>query len=116
VFSEVIVIYQDYDLHGIRSGWVKKNHPPPQNHQREFQVFRKMHKVRSFQLVLCADVWDGVVVAAVRELERVVATERAERGFDELFPEPLVISRSRGSGPTYQEEMNAGGKIPWTLL
>jgi len=79
-------------------------------------VFREMHKVRGFQLVLCADVWDGVVVAAMRELERAVATERAGRGFDDLFPEPLVISRSRGSGPTYQEEMCAGGEIPWIPL
>jgi len=60
-----------------------------------------MHKVRSFQLVLCADVWDLVAVQAMREFKRVVAEERAGRGFNYRFPELLVISRSRESGPTY---------------
>jgi len=115
MFSKVIIIYQDYDLHGIHSDWVKRTYSPP-NHQREFQVFCKMHKVWGFQLVLCADVWDRVVVEAGRELKQVVEAERAGRGFNVLFPEPLVVSRSCGSGPTYQEEAGSGGMIPWTPL
>jgi len=115
VFSKVVVIYRDYDLHGIRSNRAGVTYPPS-NHQREFRVFREMHKVRGFQLVLCADVWDRVVVEAVRELKQVVAAERAGRGFSDRFPEPLVIPHSRGSGPTYAEEMCSSGKIPWTPM
>ena len=57
-----------------------------------------MHKVRAFQLVLCADVWDGVGKYVVRVLEQAVAAEKAKRGFDGLFPEPLVVYSPR-EGP-----------------
>lgn len=56
-----------------------------------------MHHYRNFQLVLCADVWDGAGDYAVRSLEQAVAVEKAKGGFNGALPEPLVIYRPRGS-------------------
>jgi len=69
-----------------------------------FAALRNMNHVQTFQVVLCADVWDRVVVDAVEALKQAVAEERATVGFSDHFPEPLVISRSRGSSPTFTEE------------
>jgi len=58
---------------------------------RRFKVLREVHKVRGFQLVLCAEVWDPVGGYSVRMLEGVVADERAKGGFDDFRLEPFVI-------------------------
>jgi len=60
-------------------------------HRRQFEVFREMRKVRSFRLVLCVDVWDRVGEYAKQVLKQAVVVERAEVGFDGLFPEPLLV-------------------------
>ena len=54
-------------------------------------MFREIHRVRDFRLVLCADVWYRAVEYSVRVLIEAVAAERAERGFDTFFPEPSVV-------------------------
>ena len=69
-----------------------------------------MKKVRAFQAVLCADVWDHVVVDAVRALEQTIAEQRM--WFGRLFSEPLVVSRLRGSSPTFTEEEGGGTPYP----
>ena len=56
-----------------------------------------MCKVRNFQLVLCADVWDHMGKYSVRVLEEAVAAEKAMGGFSNDFLEPLVFCSVRGS-------------------
>jgi hypothetical protein len=55
------------------------------------EMLREVHKVRDFRLVLCANVWGCVGEYPVRILEEDVAEEKAKKGFDKNFPEPLVI-------------------------
>jgi len=105
VFSKVVFIYRDYDFYDLPSG--VRGNPTP--YYRHFLALREMSKVRAFQAVLCADVWDRVVVNAVQELEQAVAKERVKMGFDVSLSEPLVISRLRGSSPMCSEE---GGGDP----
>ena len=113
VFSTVIIVYRDHDIHGIRSVCSNKNFTPVQYH-RHFEMVRKLQKVRGFQLVLCADVWECVAACAVRELEQAVT--KWGMGSDDFFPEPLVISRQRMSSPTSLEDFGAGGHLPFATL
>ena len=123
VFSEVIVSYRDLDFRGVKRPWLDRPRPllPAEIakeaswHKQLFKAFRPMHKVRDFQLVLCADVWDGVRGYTVQTLKQAVAAEEAERGFDGMSPEPLVICSPRGS---CQEliELWAGCPGPWVPL
>jgi len=108
VFSKVVVVYRDYDIYGLPSAVNKATALTP--YYRHFAALREMNKVRTFQVVLCADVWDRVVVDAVRALEQAVAEERTKAGFGDFSSEPLVIYRLRGSSPTFTEE--AGGNHP----
>lgn len=100
VFSEVVVVYRDYNIRGLPSPWIEHDPTP---FCEQFEALREMYKIRAFRLVLCADVWDCVVADAVRALERAVAEERAKAWSGDFFPEPLVISRSRGSSPTLDD-------------
>ena len=99
-FSEVVIVYRDYDIYGLPSAVI--TYTGRASYSTHFAALREMNKVRSFHVVLCADVWDRVVVDAVRALEQ------AKAGCSDFFPEPLVISRLRGSSPTFTEE-NGGG-------
>ena len=109
LFSEVVVVYRDYNIYGLPSPWVPST---PMPYCMQFAVLRKMHKVRAFQLVLCADVWDCVVADAVRALKQAVAEERVKELSGGFFPEPLVVSSSRGSSPTFPELVGAGYPVP----
>ena len=119
-FTEVIVFYRDYEFLGVQqrrlNRGIFRRLPPGEIAEEEalfderFKVFREMRKVREFQLVLCADVWDGVGEHTVRVLKRAVEAEKVRRGFDDTFPEPLVNHSPRGShyrgmesyAPTYK--------------
>lgn len=59
-------------------------------HHRRFEVFREVHKVRDFQLALCACVWDPAVEYSARILEEAVGEEKAQKGFDNFLSGPLV--------------------------
>jgi len=100
-FSQIIVIYQNYDFHGIKprgSDW-----PPfrelseaaraeeTSRHRRQLKMLRKLHKIRDFQLVLSASVSGCVAEYATRVLKEAVAEEKAKNGFDNHFPEPVVL-------------------------
>ena len=61
----------------------------------ERRVFREMHNVRDFRLVLCADVVDWMVDYAIQRLEYFVKAEKVKGGLDYLLYEPLVISERR---------------------
>lgn len=62
-------------------------------HLRRFELFREMYKVRDFRLVLCATTWESREECVLQLLKEVVAAEKARGGFNDLFPEPLVISK-----------------------
>jgi hypothetical protein len=70
-------------------------------HHTRFKAFREAHKVRNFQLVLCANVWGNVGEQPVRMLEGVVADGKARRGFDGFSPDPLVIYNPKRERITY---------------
>ena len=56
-----------------------------------------MCKVRNFQLVLRADVWDRMGEYLVWVLEEAVAAEKVMGGFSNDFLEPLVFCSVQGS-------------------
>ena len=110
-FSKVVIIYRDYDFGGVGSKWSlfpyafylrSKDEEEKEALQRhmQFELFRKMHRVRGFQLVLCADVFDNVVEYAMEVLEQTVAAEKVEGGFDS---ESLVVCTPRRSPPELSE-------------
>ena len=66
-----------------------------ENSQQQFEVFRTIHNIRDFRLVLCADVPDCIVDPAVEVLECLVKEEKNKGGLDYLLHEPLIISERR---------------------
>lgn len=65
----------------------------------EFEVFRKGQLARDFQLVLCAEVWGDMMSLALRNLKKVVAVEKANKGFNDFSSEPLVIGNPQEGYP-----------------
>jgi hypothetical protein len=128
-FSEVTVFYRDLDFYGIGIPWPDSSIfyrlSPAERaketlwHEGQFRIFRTMQKIRDFQLVLCADVWDGVREYAVRRLRQAVAAGKTKRGIDNrllpsISPEPLVVYSPRGSR---QELIECRpGLQPWVSL
>jgi len=126
-FFEVVVVYRDYDFRGVKPPEYP-THPPVRRvseadrametsqHHKRFGVFREIRKVRDFRLVLCADVWGCVGGYSVRMLEAAVAAEKARWGFDEDFPEPLVIYSPRKSRTNLDQDLYAASPDiprPW---
>ena len=60
-------------------------------HRGLFKVFCKMHAVRDFRLVLCANVWDPLGEYTVGVLKQAVTAERAAKRLDYLPLEPLAV-------------------------
>ena len=104
---DVVITYRDQDL-----GWFLRKdglvcarfgmyRPEPvplkegDSHSRRFKVFREMHEVRSFRLVLCADVFGCTLMHSVGVLKQVVAAERKSGGLDYLQCKPSIISEVR---------------------
>ena len=127
-FSKVVICYRDYHFSDVRG-------PPLYSdcnffrlmskadiaeeaswYHRQLELFREMHKVRGFQLVLCADVWDRMVECAVRVLKQAVAVEKARGGFGDLSSEPLVICTPRRIQPGLAGTWIIDPCIPWTPL
>ena len=128
VFSEVTIFYRDYDFRGVQPNHNVLDGPPicrmsPDEmvedalwHRRRFDVFREMRKVRDFQLVLCADVWDRIGWFSVRVLEDAVAAEKARGGLDRFFSEPMVVFSPRASSPEMLEGVWAAHPCYWVSL
>ena len=118
VFSDVIVIFTDKDvpLMGYRQcGLLTSMRFSPyieaaeaRTRSRTFRMLHDLHKVRDFKLVLCAKVWGYFEDCAVRELERIVATEWRKAGGGNPSPEPLVTSRPQGFFPSPGEPRDKG--------
>ena len=112
VFTEVIALYREYHFCDVEFPWsdrprlrrrsLAEKAEEASPHSRRFEAFRRMRKVRAFQLVLCADVWEGVGEYSVRSLKEAVAAEKERRGFDINFPKPAVVYRPRASRPKRQ--------------
>jgi len=100
-FFQIIVIYHNQDFNGIKprgSDW-----PPfrelseaeraeeASRHGQKFEMLRELYKIRDFQLVLSASVSGCVAEYATQMLEEAVAEEKAKNGFDDHFPEPVVL-------------------------
>ena len=100
-FFEVEVLYRSGDFSGVES-WQNPDQPhlrkmsldekaeEASRHGRQFEVLRRVRNVRDFRLVLSASVWDPVGEYAIQTLKAAIAREKAGRGFDEIFSEPLV--------------------------
>ena len=58
-------------------------------YSRQFDLFREMHEIRGFRLVLFVDVWD--CVGDYTALEQAVEVEKARGGVGEILPEPLAV-------------------------
>jgi len=84
------------------------------NHHRLLEAFHEMHKVRDFQPVLCADVWDPMRGHAVDELER--AVWQLERRADDFFSKLSIISIPRESPPLLLERFRSYCGPPWIPL
>ena len=63
--------------------------------RRHLRVFREIHNVRDFRLVLCVDALACVMDQAIKQMEEIVERERARGGFDFLSCEPLLVYERR---------------------
>ena len=107
-FFKVMVIFTERDFCGVEP-WPNPDQPffretsqaerteEAALHHRRFEVLREVHKVRNFQLTLCAYVWDPVGEYSVRMLKEAIAEEKAQWGFDDFLSEPLVVYDPRRS-------------------
>ena len=110
---EVVILYRWSDFGGVGYYWRYSDLPPLHEvlradgaaealvHHKRFKLFREAHEVRDFRLVLDANVWGPVGEHSVQMLKEAVAKEKAENGFDEFFPEPLVTYHPQRSRFVY---------------
>jgi len=124
-FSEVVIFYREYDFHGVGAF---PHRPVPHLMLKDkvkealwyltrFELFRELHRVRGFRLVLCLDVWDRVMECTVRALKRAVAAEKAKGGFCSPFFEPLLIHNPRRYDPKDTETWFIDTRSnPWVPL
>ena len=109
---EVVVLYRWDDFGGVGS-WQHSNLTPLHEvlradgaaealrHHRRFRVFREVHEVRDFRLVLDANVWGPAGEHSLQMLREAIAEEGAKNGFDEFFPEPMVTYHPQRSRLMY---------------
>ena len=116
---DVVVVYRDIDLSDMPhcsqcdSGPVRLRHfgRKPRDRaarfQHQFKVFREMHSARDFRLILCADVFDCMMVDGIGTLKHIVEAEEATGGFGYLLEEPLILFERRTIRTRYIDQ-NAG--------
>ena len=63
--------------------------------QQQFRVFREMHSVRDFRLVLSVDPFGCAMNRITQLMEMIVNAEKAKGGFDYLSCEPLMVYEKR---------------------
>ena len=116
---DIVVIYRDIDISDMpHCSWCKlelarlrypRREPRDRvaHFQHQSRVFREMHSVRNFRLVLCADVFDCMVEDGINTLERIAKMEEAIGGLDYPRQKPLIISERRTVRTRYTD-YNAG--------
>ena len=123
VFSEVVIFYRDFDFPNIAAPWSDRTTyylsradtvEEATRHSMQFQVFRMMHGLQPFQLVLCADVWDGAGAYSVRVLKELVRKETGRWGSSRGLPTEVAYS-PRGSRQQRAESLD-GPLNPWISL
>ena len=100
VFSELVIVYEDYNFPGIRfnpcpslavsSLLTSYMETVTSRRHEELGVLREMCKIRDFRAVLRADVRGYLADHAIGELNRIVEEERAKSGSEGLSFQPLV--------------------------
>jgi hypothetical protein len=128
-FSEVTVIYRDSIFRGVSLPssrrpvfWSLSLAEIAQEaswFDQQFEVFQAMHRVRDFQLVFYADVWERVGEYTMGVLKQAVAAEKVKRRFDDTYREPLVIYSPRASRLQKLEYSTPGSYLfddPWIPL
>ena len=130
---KIVIVYRDYDFPGLKTQWDGKSWylRPGRSapwlfsdewdeaswHPWWFGMFRQLREIRKFRLELCVDVWGGLGEYAIQQLRQAVAVEKVERGFDDIFPEPLLSYSPRRSHRQYWLEiLRAGSSYPWIPL
>ena len=86
VFSDVVIVLGDG---AINDTWFFQH--------GLFHIVRSMHEVKSFRLVFCLEVWEGVREHIARRLKRFIDAEAAEGGLDFLPCPPAIISNTRAT-------------------
>jgi len=98
VCLKIYLFHGDTHFRGVgswRLGWPQLSKAERENeawwYRRRFEILREVHKVRDFQLELCANVWGHFGEEPVRMLEEAIAEERGKGGFDEFPCKPSVV-------------------------
>ena len=84
-------------------------------HQRQLRVFREIHSVRDFRLVLCADISESSVGDVMKTLEDLVKAREVEGGLDRLLYKPLIVFERRVLR-TRSTDHNPGFSGRWSIL
>ena len=120
---QVVVFYRDHDFgdvldysgNGLSGPFCKmpevERTEETLRHHQQFQVFRKVQKVRDFQLVLCADVWHRVGEYSMQVLKRAVEREKAKGVFDGFSSKPVVVHSPRVTHANTTGELYTGKSL-----
>ena len=124
---DVVVIYRDVCLRGTplfsgcnrgcrcdRHYWMTQLEMNDDNFQEHLKMFRGMHDVRDFRLVICVDSLD-CMVGGVELMKRIVDAEKAKGGFDFLYCEPSLICERR-TLRTRSKDSYLGRSRKWELF
>ena len=128
---DVVIIYGDFNFNSPHRKWcdsepIRSRHNPEwirelytKYHKRQLRVLRKMHSVRDFRLVLCADIPNDIAEHIIVETPECIAkAERVKEGLDYLC-RPLIIFERRilRTRPTdYHVGYQRGWPIPASAL
>ena len=131
---EVIIIYQNEDFQSQTPCKLCAPQPsydpdpycewfPPTDrfslgYESLFKVFREMHSVRGFSLVLCLDVSHCITWYALGELERALRQEEASGRFGYLLDGPVVTCERRvlRTGPRIPNVLSMAAMPPFSAL
>ena len=96
-----------------RHGWMTQLRMDDDCFQQHLKVFRGMHDVRDFRLVICVDNLD-CMVDGVQLMRRIVDAEKVKGRFDFLHCEPSLICERRMLR-TRPEDFYLGWCSDWEL-
>lgn len=101
MFSRVVLVHEEHSFRGVdtrRTSEWPHLHEMSQSargeeasrYRKRFELLREVHKLRDFQLVLCANVWGPVGDYTLQMLREAVAAERENGRLYGSFSGPLV--------------------------
>ena len=120
----VVIIYRDIDF-GVPSAWswdtLKRNCShclqivndwDGWESQRQLKVIHRVHSMRGFRLVLCADVSDYAMEWAIKALKHLVKVGKVTGELGHFPYKPLIISERRLLR-TRENDYHAGWSWRW---